>query len=148
MLEKYLRNLDTNPGSMLDIGIGSGILAIAACRLGVSNVKGVDIDAKTLVEAKKNIKLNGFKGRIESFIGQPSLLNDKVSLVICNMLLTEILSVQIHLNRITSPNGVLICSGILKGQEIELIESFSQMGFCFSSILEKQKWCAISFQKS
>tara|TARA_Y100001970_G_C14185009_1_gene832066 strand:- start:175 stop:1113 length:939 start_codon:yes stop_codon:yes gene_type:complete len=146
-LEKYLLSLDNLPEKMFDIGIGSGILAIAACRLGVSNVKGIDIDVKTLGEVKKNIKLNGLRGRIESYIGQPSLLNDKASLVICNMLLSEILSVQTHLNKITSTNGVLICSGLLKGQEIKLVDALSEMGFCFSSILEKQKWCAISFKK-
>ena len=93
-LEKYLLSLKKLPETMIDIGIGSGILSIAACRLGVKNVKGIDIDEKSIEEVKKNIFINEINGKIESFVGRPSLISDSSSLVICNMLLSEILSVK------------------------------------------------------
>ena len=52
-MEKYLLSLNIIPETMIDIGIGSGILSIAACRLGVKKVKGVDIDENTIEEVKK-----------------------------------------------------------------------------------------------
>ena len=146
-LEKYLLSLSEIPETMLDIGIGSGILSIAACRLGVKKVKGVDIELKSLEEVKKNTKLNGLKGRIEIIIGQPFVLKTKAPLVICNMLLNELLKIQHELCRLTSQKGVLICSGILKGQERELIESITQLGFNYCALKESQKWCVVKFER-
>ena len=146
-LEKYLLSLNIIPETMLDVGIGSGILSIAACRLGVKKVKGVDIEEKTIEEVKKNTKLNGLYGRIETIVGQPFMLNTKAPLVICNMLFQELLSLRYDFFNLTNPQGTLICSGILKKQERELIEAICQVGFNFCSSRESQKWSAVRFER-
>jgi len=146
-LEKYLLSLNIIPETMLDVGIGTGILSIAACRLGVKKVKGVDIEEKTLEEVKKNTKLNGLCGRIETIVGQPFMLKAKAPLVICNMLLQELLTLRYEFFNLTNPQGTLICSGILKKQELELIEAICQVGFNFCSSRRSQKWSAVRFER-
>jgi len=145
-LEKFLLISDFLPELMIDIGIGSGILSIAACRLGVEKVAGVDIDKKAVEEVKKNIKLNRLFGRINAIHGNPSLLKNRASLVICNMLLSEILDVMHEIQRLTNPGGTLICSGLLNKQGHELIRILSKTGFDFCSILKREEWCAIKFK--
>ena len=146
MLEHFIFETETVPESMLDIGIGSGILAIAACRLGITKVSGVDIEKEAVAEVVRNAELNGLSGKITALSGQPSLLKNSVSLVISNMLLSELLSVRLDLVRLTSPDGTLICSGLLANQVDEMCDSLSRLGFVFCSTLERENWCAIKFK--
>ena len=146
-LEKELLISDPMPRGMIDIGIGSGILSIAACRLGIKKVVGVDIDQNAIEEVERNSKLNGFFGRIKTIYGQPSYLKKSSSLVICNMLKSEILDISEDLLRLTCPRGTLICSGIMKGQDYELIRIFKKTGFFCCSTIEREKWCAIKFKR-
>ena len=145
MLEQFILNSNTIPESMLDIGIGSGILAIAACRLGIPKVTGVDIETEAIAEVERNSKLNGLSGRIKAHAGQPSLLKNPAPLVISNMLLRELLDIRLDLFRLTNPGGTLICSGLLGEQAGELCNSMSQLGFENCSSLERENWRAIQF---
>ena len=147
MLEQYLLNIDTLPERMLDIGIGSGILAIAACRLGIQKVEGVDIETEAVSEVERNSKLNGLSARVKSVVGQPSSLKKSATLVISNMLLRELLDVRLDLVRLTSPGGALICSGLLGEQVDELNIAVKQLGFEYCSTLESENWRAVQFKR-
>jgi ribosomal protein L11 methyltransferase len=147
MLEQYLLNIDTLPERMLDIGIGSGILAIAACRLGIQKVEGVDIETEAVSEVARNSKLNGLSARVKSVVGQPSSLKKSAPLVISNMLLRELLDVRLDLVRLTSPGGALICSGLLGEQVDELNIAVKQLGFEYCSTLESENWRAVQFKR-
>ena len=116
---------------ILDIGIGSGILTIAAAKLGASEMVGIDIDITAVKAASSNIKINELEERIK--ISQGTLLDDKLNigqfhLIVAN-LSTEILTrlfkeIENHL----LPDGILIASGILyqrKGQVLKEIEKTS-----------------------
>ena len=140
-------NTDTLPERMLDIGIGSGILAIAACRLGIQKVEGVDIETEAVAEVERNSKLNGLSARVKSVVGQPSSLKKSAPLVISNMLLPELLDVRLDLVRLTSPGGTLICSGLLGDQADELIISVTQLGFKYCSTIESENWRAVQFKR-
>jgi ribosomal protein L11 methyltransferase len=147
MLEQYLLNIDTLPERMLDIGIGSGILAIAACRLGIQKVEGVDIETEAVSEVARNSKLNGLSARVKSVVGQPSSLKKSAPLVISNMLLRELLDIRLDLVRLTSPGGALICSGLLGEQVDELNIAVKQLGFEYCSTLESENWRAVQFKR-
>ena len=147
MLEQYLLNTDILPESMLDIGIGSGILAIAACRLGIQKVVGVDIETEAVAEVERNSELNGLSGRVKAVVGQPSSLKKSAPLVISNMLLRELLDVRLDLARLTSPGGTLICSGLLGEQADELSIAATQLGFEYCSNLESENWRAVQFKR-
>jgi len=147
MLEQYLLNADILPESMLDIGIGSGILAIAACRLGIKKVRGVDLETEAVAEVERNSELNGLSGSIKAVVGQPSSLKKSAPLVISNMLLRELLDVRLDLVRLTSPGGTLICSGLLGEQADELSFSVMKLGFEYCSTLESENWLAVQFKR-
>ena len=147
MLEQFLFETDTFPESMLDLGIGSGILAIAACRLGLKKVTGVDIETEAVVEVDRNCELNSLSGKINGYVGQPSLLKKPAALVISNMLLSELLDIRLDLIRLTSPGGTLICSGLFGEQEEELRNSLMELGFVYRTFLEKENWHSIQFQR-
>ena len=147
MLEQFLLETDTLPESMLDLGTGSGILAIAACRLGIKKVTGLDIEAEAVAEVERNCELNGLSGRIIGHVGQPSFLKKPAPLVISNMLLSELLDIRLDLIRLTSPGGTLICSGLFGKQEEELRNSLTEMGFVYRASLERENWNSIQFQR-
>ena len=147
MLEQFLFETDIFPESMLDIGIGSGILAIAACRLGLKKVTGVDIETKTLAEIERNCELNGLSGRIIGQVGQPFLLKKPAPLVVSNMLMNELLGIRQDLIRLTSPGGTLICSGLFGEQKEELRNSLMELGFTYRASLVRENWIAIQFQR-
>ena len=147
ILEKYILNANYKPEIMLDIGIGSGILAIAACRLGIQKVRGVDIETGAVSEVERNSRLNGFYGRIKAMIGTPSFLKKSAPLVISNMLMHELLAVRHDLVRLTSSGGTLICSGLLMKQLDELSSTFTQLGFECCSTLVRGNWGAVQFKR-
>ncbi len=147
MLEQFLLETDTLPESMLDLGTGSGILAIAACRLGIKKVTGLDIEAEAVAEVERNCELNGLSGRIIGHVGQPSFLKKPAPLVISNMLLSELMDIRLDLIRLTSPGGTLICSGLFGKQEEELRTSLTEMGFVYRASLERENWNSIQFQR-
>ena len=146
MLEQFVLNSDTLPESMLDIGIGSGILAIAACRLGIKKVRGIDIETEAILEVEINSKLNNLSGRVKAVVGLPSSLKKSAPLVISNMLLRELLDVRLDLERLVSPGGTLICSGLLGKQANDLIFSVMQLSFEYCSTLESENWRAVQFK--
>ena len=110
MLEQFLFETDTLPEIMLDLGIGSGILAIAASCLGLYKVTGVDIETEAVTEVEQNCELNGLSRMVNGHVGQPSLLKKPTPLVVSKMLLSELLGIRLDLIRLTSPEGTLICS--------------------------------------
>lgn len=147
MLEQFLLSKDTLPECMLDIGIGSGILAIAGCRFGIQKVRGVDIETEAVAEVERNSGLNGLSVRIKAVVGQPSSLKKPAPLVISNMLLRELLDIRLDLLRLTSPGGTLICSGLLGEQADELSRSVTQLGFEYRSTLDRENWRAVQFTR-
>ncbi|MBC8257805.1 MAG: 50S ribosomal protein L11 methyltransferase [SAR324 cluster bacterium] len=147
MLEQHLLAVETVPEKMFDLGTGSGILAIAGCRLGVPQVSAIDLESNAIAEVERNTELNGLSGRIKAQVGQPSLLKQHVSLVICNMLLSELLEIRLDLARLSSPGGTLICSGLLGKQATVIRSSLEELGFDYCSSIERENWWAIQFQQ-
>ena len=124
MLEQYLLDADTFPESMIDLGIGSGILVIVACHLDVPKVTGVDIETDVVAEVERNRGLNGMSKRMHVQAGQPSLLKIPSPIVISNMFQHELQDLRLDLERLTISGGTLICSGLLGEQEYDLKEFF------------------------
>ncbi len=99
---------------VLDLGTGSGILALAAAGMGAQKVVGIDNDPEAVLLARENVRLNNREKEIEIVTG--NLLQGvkgPFSGVIINILLPEILEVLPHLERITRPGSGLVISGLL-----------------------------------
>jgi ribosomal protein L11 methyltransferase len=138
------------PRSLLDIGTGSGILAIAASKLGFSDILALDIDLLALEKARENIILNGAKN-IELSSQPLERLNKRFDVVVANLTAKII---KDNIDKILStmaPNSVCILSGILKEQEVEIVkiieEKQTQEGLCYIRVRNKKNWVTISFKK-
>lgn len=132
LLEDYLNNNDT----VLDIGTGSGILAIAALLCGAVKCDAVDIDPISVKTAKSNGLLNNFKEPVFNVI--EGNLTDKISgkynIVIANIVADAIMELTPTAINLLKPKGIFITSGIIEQRVPEVEDCFNQNNF---EILEK-----------
>jgi ribosomal protein L11 methyltransferase len=113
----------SKPKNLLDVGCGSGILAIAAARLSVADVTAVDSDPVALDAARKNARVNRIRGvRFRNRI--PG--NASFDLVVANIISGTLISLSSRLTRAVRPGGRLILSGILKDQTAEVLEAYGK----------------------
>ena len=116
-LEWLERNVDEGD-SLLDYGCGSGILAIAAARLGAGEVSGVDIDPQAVVAAKANAERNAVVAR---FVDSADMLVGEYDLVVANILSNPLRVLAPAICAHVRPGGRLALSGILSEQAEEII---------------------------
>ena len=111
---------------VLDWGCGSGVLAIAALRLGAGSATGVDLDPKAMMASRENALLNGVAGMFD--LCTPDALSDdaRYDLVVANILAGTIMELATTLEQRLKPQGVLILSGILAAQVDRVGTSFAQ----------------------
>ena len=132
------------PGDrVLDLGSGSGILSIAALRLGAGDVLAVDIDAKGEDIARENAGYNGFEApRFCAMTGNVLDLDLKpeYDLVLANIVADVILPLAPVLKRYLRPGGRFVCSGILHARVDEILSALKSVGIRNVEIREKDGW--------
>jgi ribosomal protein L11 methyltransferase len=138
------------PTTFIDVGCGSGILAIAALKLGAKTALGVDIDAGALVNARENGAANGLGSELILGIGSVREILDGLfpfkaaPLVAANILapvITRLL--QNGLPEILAPDGQMILAGILMGQEGGVTEACNQAGLALVARRQTGDWVAM-----
>ena len=113
----------------LDLGSGTGILAIAAARLGMSSVVALDIDWKAAVSAQDNIRLNGMGHRIVTVCGELACLAAaSFDLVLANIYAEIHLALAGEMVAMTRPGGYLILSGIPLQDKFDVQQRFLREG--------------------
>ena len=108
--------------SILDYGCGSGILAIAAAKLGAKEVLGVDIDLQAVSAAKSNAELNTVSARFEDSTKE---IKGQFDIVVANILSNPLKALAPAICAHVRPGGRLALSGILTEQSDDLIEAYS-----------------------
>lgn len=138
-LEEYMK-----PGmKVLDIGTGSGILSIAASKLGASEVLGVDIDPMSVYIANENKKLNEVTNA-EFIVGDLlSKVKDKYDIVVSNILAEVIVTMTGDLHKFLNKDGIFISSGILKVKSAMVIDSLEANGFDILNVEDLNEWTSI-----
>lgn len=128
---------------VLDVGTGSGILAIGAALLGAGHVRGVDIDPRAAETAAANAEENGVE--IEAVAGSlpPTTREAPYDLVLANILAPTIRVLASALAAQTRPGGTLIASGILEDQADEVSSSLETAGFGPSELRRDGDWTAL-----
>lgn len=132
--------------TVLDVGTGSGILAIAALRLGAAKAYGVDFDPDAIREAIRNAETNGVGETSEFRVGELEDSDPKAEVVIANILPHVLIAISDGLIRNTLPGGLLILSGILLVEEDRVREHFEAEGMRQVERVEKGDWCALAFR--
>ncbi len=129
---------------LLDIGTGSGILAIAALLLGASKAEGVDIDPMCVRTACENAALNGVSDRFIVEIGD---LSDKASgqydLITANIVANAIKQLAPQIPALLAPNGTFIASGIIDEREDEVAQAIRAVGLAVREIRRDNGWVCI-----
>lgn len=132
--------------SFLDIGMGSGILMIAAAKLGAEKLLGVDQDEITLAIADKNLRINRVP-RDQYRIRLGNLLDDideRFDLSAANIQLKEIMSLIDTINEHLSEKGVFICSGFVQKNCATVLSKMQDKDLTVLKILEEEDWVAIA----
>ena len=141
MIERYLKPKDR----FLDIGTGSGILMIAAARLGAGFVHGIDNDEMAVEVASKNLMLNSINPK--QFKVSCGVLTQAVSkrydLVVANILSEIVLLLLDDILRIVTPNGLFICSGITEKNREKVLSKVKSLDLKIIEIARKNEWVAI-----
>ena len=133
---------------VLDIGTGSGILAIAALRLGAACAEGVDIDPMCVRTAGENALRNGVQDRFTVLVGD---LSDKASgvynIITANIVAGAILSLAPHVPALMAPGAVFVASGIIDTRKEEVLAGLRGAGLDPFEVREKRGWVCIVCRK-
>ena len=139
-LEKTVQPGDT----VIDVGTGSGVLSIAAAKLGAASVQAYDLDPVAVESAEMNVRLNKTDDIVN--VGQNSLLEGiegPVDLIVANLLAEIILLFPEDAARVVKPGGLFITSGIIGAKEKVISEALETAGFSIEEVLRMEDWVAI-----
>jgi len=142
MIEKYLKS----NGAFLDIGTGSGILMIAAAKLGAIKVWGTDNDNVAVDTAYKNLIQNrilesSFKILVADLADH---ITEQFDLVAANLTTKTILVLLENVKRMLAQDGIFVCSGILETDKDEVLKKMQDLDFERIEILAKEEWISIA----
>ncbi|MCK8601766.1 50S ribosomal protein L11 methyltransferase [Desulfoferrobacter suflitae] len=115
--------------SLLDVGCGSGILALAAARLGVPRVVGFDRDIRAVATCLENARANGLLGAVHWFAATPDAVKGRFDCVVANLPYTVLRLILPDLPPLLNPGGHLILSGFHDIQWRPLLEKLIAQGF-------------------
>lgn len=144
ILEKNI----TDESSVLDIGCGSGILAIAGVLLGAKEAVGVDIDAQSVKVANENAAINNVSDNIQFIVGDlADKISDKYSVVCANIVADVILKLLENVSDYMTEDGILITSGIINIRKNDVVDGFIKHGFEIIEEHNKDNWYAFVCRK-
>ncbi|MGI5309037.1 50S ribosomal protein L11 methyltransferase [Rheinheimera sp. WS51] len=128
--------------TVVDFGCGSGILGIAALKLGAKRVIGVDIDPQAIEASGKNAQRNQVAGKIELYLpkDQPSFNAD---VVVANILAGPLAELKSVISAYVKPGGLLALSGILTSQADSVMAAYADE-FTFDPIVEQEEWVRLT----
>lgn len=129
---------------VIDIGTGSGILAILAAKLGAKEVLGVDIDSVAIKVANENICNNRVQDRVKAYTGNLiDLVTQKGNLVVSNIIADVIVDLASKVETVIAKDGLWIASGIIDSRKEDVVAAMQENGFQIVEICEEKDWVAI-----
>jgi ribosomal protein L11 methyltransferase len=135
------------PDTLLDVGCGTGILSIAAARMGASRVIGIDIDPDAIRCAQENASANDVTSLLELSTTPAAELDGTYPLVIANILGHILLTLADDLVARTAPGGTLLLSGLLETQRTELLEAFESRGCRLDESATRGPWTRLAMTR-
>ena len=135
--------------SMLDVGTGSGILALYGAMLNAARILAIDVDPEALRWAQRNLDLNGLSGAVELSSQPLEALTERFHLVVGNLILGTIVDLFPFFSPVTRPDGTLILSGLLREQVPKVEALLPGNGFQKVNVLCEEEWaCLIAREKA
>lgn len=155
LAEEFISQLPRTDGlQVIDIGCGSGILAIASLLLGAERALGVDIDAEALRASRGNAEINHVSDKLELGMGSVAEILaeryglQKVQLVFANILAPVLVKLlEQGMGELVQPDGCMILSGILSDQAIEVEAALNNHGFTHIDKRSMGDWVALAARR-
>ncbi|MCW8805629.1 MAG: 50S ribosomal protein L11 methyltransferase [Ignavibacteriaceae bacterium] len=142
LLEKFVK-----PGmKVLDVGSGTGILAIAAVKLGAAKAVAVDFDEICLENCKENCILNNVNNSVEVVTGEIDDVKDKdFDLILANIQKNVLLEITQKIKAKLNQNGIVILSGLLESDKTAIEKKYHSLGFITEQVEQMEEWIAVVF---
>jgi ribosomal protein L11 methyltransferase len=132
--------------AVLDVGTGSGVLALAALMLGVPRALAIDIDADALGVAAENARINGMEGRLELAHGGPESVAGAFPLVLANVLAGPLVEMAPAVVQRVAHHGQLVLSGISTSVEPDVDRAYRRLGMRRVEARSRGGWIALVLQ--
>ena len=132
-----------NDPRVLDIGTGSGVLAIAAVLCGAAVAVGLDIDPCAIWEARHNATINGLEDRVRILDAPLESLDGRFDLILANLRMPTLIRLARQIDRLLAPDGALVVSGIRPEEQAVLVKSYGAMGAAPVWQATTQGWSAM-----
>lgn len=143
-LEKYVKQ----GGRVLDVGSGTGVLAITAVKLGAVSAIGVDNDEWCLLNGNENVKANNLEKSVEIRLGELSNIQEEnFDLVVANINKHILMDIAEQLTAKIKKTGFLILSGLLISDEYDIENRYSQLDLEFVEKTAMDEWMAFVYKK-
>lgn len=145
MCAQLMENADCYGKNILDVGTGSGILAIGAAMLGSREVLGIDIDPTAVEIASENVKKNGREGEIKIILGDLTKDIDYVAdMVVANLMAEIVMTLTEYIKDHLNKGGIFISSGILTEKCDMVMEKIRAEGLRVVEVMNQGEWSAIA----
>lgn len=147
MCLQWLDGLDLEGKTVIDFGCGSGILAIAALKLGAAQAIGIDIDPQAIQASRDNAQRNGVSERLSLYLPQDQPDNLSADVVVANILAGPLRELAPLISVLPVAGGHLGLSGILASQADSVAQAYQEI-FTLDPVMEKEEWCRITGVKN
>jgi ribosomal protein L11 methyltransferase len=142
---EWLDAADLSGKTLIDFGCGSGVLAIAALKLGCSHVTGIDNDEQALVASRNNAERNGVSAQLDLHLPEAAAPK-QADVLVANILAGPLHELAPQFAACLRPGGSLVISGVLDGQQSELLTRYAQW-FSDLHVAARDEWLRISAAK-
>ncbi|QCP61054.1 50S ribosomal protein L11 methyltransferase [Pantoea sp. SO10] len=139
----WLDGLDLQGKTVIDFGCGSGILAIAALKLGAAQAIGIDIDPQAIEASRDNAERNGVSERLALYLPHQQPENLQADVVVANILAGPLRELAPLISVLPKAGGHLGLSGVLASQAESVCEAYAER-FELDAVAEKEEWCRIT----
>ena len=140
---QWLDGIDLAGKTVVDFGCGSGILAIAALKLGAARVIGIDIDPQAIQASRDNAERNGVAEQLELFLPEDQHKGLQADRLVVDILAGPLRELAALVNERVRPGGLLALSGVLETQAVELEQIYGQW-FDMDPTAVREEWCRLS----
>lgn len=136
------------PHSVLDVGMGSGILMIAAAKLGARNVLGIDVEQRAVENARQNVRINGLRGRVRMRKATVSEIGGRFDLVVANIDAKTIKEMRSRLMDRVAAGGILVLSGFSRREAGPLSKDFRDGSFTLAEVAQEKGWACVVLRRA
>ena len=143
LIEKYVETGD----KVLDVGSGTGVLAISSVMLGAKSALGIDNDEWCLLNGNENVTANNLEGKVEIRMAEINQISETgFDLIVANINKHILLEIAASIKTKSIKNGRLILSGLLRTDKEEILQMYTKLGYGLLDSADMDEWCALVFQ--